>query len=303
MKIAISGSTGLIGSALKKHFIAQGHQVSEITRHRLGNRRLPQIYLNYHKNFIDAEALEGQDVIIHLAGANISGKRWSYEYKREIYDSRVKSTKVLVEAIKKMNRRPKVFLCASAVGYYGNRDPNTPVNERSHVGKGFLSKVCHEWENASADLVLFGVRSVYLRFGVVLSKRGGALARMLLPFYLGLGGRLGPGTQKMSWTTPEEIVSMVDFILSQETISGPVNMVSPFPVSNREFTKALGKVIFRPTILPMPSFIVRLIFGEMGQELLLEGCHATPEALETKGYVFKYPKIEAALKRVIKGKS
>jgi uncharacterized protein (TIGR01777 family) len=302
MNIAISGSTGLIGTTLKNYFLRNGHQVSEITRHPGRSKKFSRIYFDPKKNYIDAESLEGHDVIIHLAGANIAGQRWTDSYKKEILESRIQSTKLLVNTITKMNNRPKIFLCASAVGYYGNRDPQVPVNERSNAGHGFLPEVCHEWENASADLILLGVRLVYMRFGVVLSKKGGALAKMLMPFYAGVGGKLGSGKQKMSWIALDEISSIVDFILSHDEISGPVNFVSPNPVTNKEFTKALGKVIHRLTILPMPAFAVRLLFGEMGQSLLLEGCHAVPEILQKHGYQFLYPTIETALQQVIRGR-
>lgn len=302
MRIAISGSTGLIGSVLKTYFLRNGHEVSEISRNPTRSKKFRQILLDPKRNFVDSEALEGHDVIIHLSGASIGGQKWTESYKREILESRVQTTKILVNAIKKMNHRPKIFLCASAVGYYGNRDPQVPVNERSRAGQGFLSEVCHEWENASADLVLLGVRLIYMRFGVVLSKKGGALAKMLLPFYFGLGGRLGRGTQKISWIAINEIPSIIDFILSHEEISGPVNFVSPVPVTNKEFTKALGRVIHRPTIFPVPSFMVHLLFGEMGQALLLDGCHVIPEVLQNQGYQFLYPDIRTALQQVIKGR-
>ena len=183
MKIAITGSTGLIGSYLREYFHKSGHQVSVISDHKEWFGKDSHISWDLKNNYIDVAALEGHDVIIHLAGANISAQSWSDSYKKKILGSRINSTKLLLKTIQKMDRRPKIFFCASAVGFYGNCDPREIVNENSSVGYGFLSQVCHEWENACADLVLYGVRLVHLRFGMVLSKKGGALTKMLPPFY------------------------------------------------------------------------------------------------------------------------
>jgi len=299
MKIAISGATGLIGSTLKAFFLKKGHEVSEISRQCEAKNHGSKILLDIKNKYIDIDALEGHDVIIHLSGANISEQQWSKAYKEEIQHSRLESTKLLVYAIQKMNWRPKVFLCASAVGYYGNHDSMLEVNEKFQAGKGFLPDVCKEWENSSADVISYGVRCVYMRFGMVLSRKGGALAKMLPAFYLGLGGRLGRGKQMMSWVVLNEIPNMVDFILSHDMIAGPVNFVSPNAVSNQEFTETLGKVIHRPTLCALPDFVVRMLFGEMGQTLLLEGCHAVPEVLTSAGYQFQYPYIQGAFEEVL----
>lgn len=299
MKIAISGVTGLVGSTLKDYFVKQGHEVGEISRHRIGFGKSSKIFFNPNKNYIDKDALEGHEVIIHLAGANISGRRWTAGYKKEILQSRVQSTKVLTEAILKMTTRPKIFFCASAVGYYGNHDPEVPINEHSGNGHGFLAQVCQEWENTSAELILHGIRLIHMRFGVVLSKQGGALAKMLPIFYFGLGGPLGSGRQKMSWITLSEIPQIIEFIMRNEDINGPVNFVSPHPVTNREFTKILGSVIHRPTIFPAPGFMIKLILGQMGKELLLEGAHVNPEILLKAGYHYQYPKLKEALQSVL----
>lgn len=296
MIIAMSGATGLIGHTLKEFLLKKGHQVNEISnRHKWFNNSL-QIFWDLKKNYVDAEALEGHDAIIHLAGANISARSWSASYKKEILDSRVKSTTLLVKAIQKMNRRPKIFFSASAVGYYGSHDSNDFVNERSPAGQGFLADVCHQWEDITTDLVLSGVRPVNMRFGVVLSKKGGALAKMLPPFYFCLGGKLGSGRQKMSWIALDEIPRIVDYIITHDDISGPVNFVSPNPVTNWEFTKTLGAVIHRPTIFPVPGFMIKLMFGEMGKTLLLEGAHVIPDVLLAQGYRYTYPDLAEALK-------
>ena len=299
MRIAISGATGLIGSTLKEFFLRNGHQVSEISRHRPWSKKSSHIMLDVKKNFIDAAALEGHDVVIHLAGANISAQGWSASYKKEIRDSRIKTTKLLVNTIQKMNNRPKIFFCASAVGYYGNHDPQVMVNERSSNGHGFLAEVCQEWENESVDLVLYGVRLVHMRFGVVLSKKGGALPKMLPAFYFGLGGRLGSGRQKMSWVALDEIPIIIDYIMDHDTISGPVNFVSPNAVTNAEFTKTLGSVIHRPTIFPVPGFMIKTIFGQMGQELLLEGAHVAPQVLLDRGYRFQFSNLKEVLEKIL----
>lgn len=298
MKIALSGANGLVGEALKEHFSRAGHQLVRIVR-KAPAKGSSDIYYDLSQNYIDTAALEGVDIIVHLAGANISGGRWTESYKKEILESRVATTLLLTNAIKKLNRRPKLFLCASAIGYYGNHDASVIVNEHSPRGHGFLADVCVDWENASADLVNLGVRLVHMRFGVILSRKGGALSKMLVPFYLGLGGRLGGGKQPMSWIALDEIPSAVDFIIANEKISGPVNMTAPYAVSNEEFTKGLGQAIGRPTIFPVPAFMVKLLFGQMGQDLLLEGVHAVPEVLVNAGYQFKYPHLKDALVRVL----
>ncbi len=297
MKIAISGIHGLIGSSLKDFFLKNGHQVNEISRHR-GGKKSSNIFIDLKRDYVDSEALEGHDIIIHLAGANIS-RSWSASYKKEILESRVRSTNILVNAIKGINSRPKIFLCASAVGYYGTHDPEIIVNERNLSGLGFLADVCQEWENASADLILLGVRLVHMRFGVVLSKKGGALAKMKIPFYCGLGGRLGSGSQKMSWIAIDEIPRIIEFIVGNDKISGAVNFVSPHTVTNHQFTKILGSVIHRPTFLPFPGFVLKVLLGEMGQKLLLEGVHVTPQVLLDAGYRFEYPDLKEALQKVL----
>jgi uncharacterized protein (TIGR01777 family) len=296
MKIAISGTHGLIGSTLKNYFLRNGFQVSEISRHK-GLLKSSKIFMDLRKQHVD-ESLEGHDIVIHLAGASIS-HRWSAGYKKEILESRVQSAQLLVNAIKKMNRRPKVFFCASAVGYYGSHDPHVPIDEHSRCGDGFLAGVCQQWENASADLLLYGVRLIHMRFGVVLSKKGGALAKMLPAFYFCLGGRLGSGKQKMSWVALDEIPLMIKFIMDHEAISGPVNFVSPYSVTNKEFTKTLGSVIHRPTIFPIPGLMIKAMFGQMGKELLLEGANVVPQTLIDTGYRFQYPELKEALQQVL----
>lgn len=300
MRIAISGSSGLIGKTLKNHFQAQGHEVLEIVRHKPLFNKKNFIHLDLKHGTVDSAALENLDILIHLAGSNIADRRWTEAYKQEILDSRIKSTKILVHAIKELNKRPKTFFCASAIGFYGNQPESIQVDERSNNGHGFLAQVCQEWENASADAILYGVRLIHTRFGIVLSKKGGALAKMLPVFYFGLGGKLGNGKQKMSWVALDEVPCMFDHVIAHEEINGPVNIVSPNPVTNREFTRILGKVLFRPTIMLVPGFMIKLLMGQMGKELLLEGAHVNPAALSKTGYKFIYPDLEGALRKVLK---
>ncbi|MBF0489634.1 MAG: TIGR01777 family protein [Candidatus Omnitrophica bacterium] len=298
MRIAISGVNGLVGSTLKAFFLDRSDEVSEICRHK-GTSHSSKIYYDFKENTIDTGALEGHDVIIHLAGANISDQKWTDAYKKEILESRVLSTKLLVKAIKEMNRRPKVFMCASAVGYYGQHDPSIPFHEKSPNGDGFLAKVCQEWEQACAELPLLGLRVIHLRFGMILSKKGGAMAKMLPAFSMGLGGRLGSGEQMMSWIALEEIPRIVDYVMTNDQIRGPVNCVTPHPVTNAEFTKILGEVIHRPTVFSVPGFMVKALYGQMGQELLLEGVRVIPKVLLESGYKFQYGHLKQTLEQVL----
>ncbi len=300
MRIAITGSTGMIGSKLVTFFLAEGHHVSQITRQSaIENEETPFIYWNPSKGQIDPAQLEGFDVIIHLAGANV-GERWGEAYKQNILDSRVQGTRLLCQTIAKLRQKPKLLLSASAIGYYGNHAPDTVLNEQSKLGEGFLPDVCRRWEEETAPAKNAGVRVVNMRIGVVLSKNGGALAKMWMPFQLGLGGVLGSGRQMMSWIALDEIPLIVAHLIAHEEIAGPVNLVSPQVVSNAQFTKVLGGVIKRPTVFPVPAVGVRLLFGEMGQALLLEGANVEPAVLEQSGYQFKYQDLESALKAVVK---
>jgi uncharacterized protein (TIGR01777 family) len=270
----------MIGRRLTAFFTSQGHAVAALTRN----------------SYQDTSQLEGVDVVIHLAGANIA-ERWTTAYKKEILESRVRTTRLLCETISLLNCRPKLLITASAVGYYGNHGPEEILDEGSHMGEGFLADVCQQWEAETKD-VSRTIRTVRMRLGVVLSKAGGALAKMRLPFQLGLGGRLGDGRQMMSWVALDEIPHIVEHFIKSD-LSGPVNAVSPQAVSNAEFTKVLGQVMHRPTVLPVPAFAVRWLFGEMGQNLLLEGVHVVPRRLQESGYQFRFPELKDALKCLI----
>jgi hypothetical protein len=296
MKILISGASGLIGSALVRALTTAGHYIVRMVRSK-GSLLTDEIFWDPVSGAVDATRLEGMDVVVHLAGENIAA-RWTPEKKARIRDSRVRGAALLCDAILRLEQPPKTLLCASAVGYYGDRG-NELLNENSPSGQGFLAEVCKDWETAAASASARNIRAAHLRFGAVLSASGGALARMLTPFRLGLGGVVGPGSQYMSWIAIDDVVGAVQYILATEPIRGPVNLVAPNPVTNREFTRALGKALSRPTLLPMPAFALRLLLGEMADGLLLSSQRVEPRKLLASGYVFKYPRIEDALRHIV----
>jgi uncharacterized protein len=299
LRIAITGATGMIGGKLTDFLLAQGHEISVITRRTSYHQpRISVIVWDPALNNIEIKKLEGFDVIIHLAGTNV-GKYWSPEYKKSILESRVQSTKFLCASLLRVVSKPKLLISASAIGYYGTHPSQDVLDENSPLGKGFLADVCRQWEEETNILSPAGIRVVRLRLGVVLSKIGGALAQMWVPFQLGIGGILGNGRQVLSWIALDEIPYVVDHLIKNEKISGAVNVVSPQTVTNAQFTKILGQVIHRPTLLPCPSFAILLLFGEMGQNLLLEGALVLPRRLQESGYQFRYADIKEVLKREV----
>jgi hypothetical protein len=289
----------MIGKRLTAFLSACGHQIVEITR-RSAQDRSPSSVIVWDPalNYLEIGQLEGFDVVIHLAGANV-GEYWSPEHKKDILESRVRSTRLLCESLLRVGSKPKLLISASAVGFYGDQPPQEALDESSPSGEGFLADVCRQWEEETNVLLYSGVRVVRMRLGVVLSKSGGALSKMLMPFYGGLGGVLGNGRQMISWVALDEIPFCVDHIIKNDQIQGAVNVVSPQAVSNTQFTKTLGQVIHRPTILPVPGFAVGLLFGEMGRSLLLEGCRVLPRRLLESGYQFHFADLKTALKKVI----
>lgn len=287
MKILITGASGLIGQALITYLQEKGHEVKTLSRTH-------SILWNPAKGMLTPHDLEGFDAIVNLSGENIAG-RWTEVKKEKIIKSRLDATKTLVNAISTLKHPPKVLVNASAIGYYGNRG-DEKLDEKSTIGKGFLAEVCREWEEAASNAT---TRVVYLRTGVVLSKKGGALAKMLTPFKLGLGGNIGDGNQWMSWIAIDDHIRAVEHLIENE-IKGPVNLVSPDAVTNREFTKTLGEVLHRPTMLPLPAFMVRVLFGEMGEETLLSSARVVPTVLEQSGFKFKYPQLKPALEHLLK---
>jgi hypothetical protein len=295
MKILVSGASGLIGSTLVPFLTTGGHEVIRLTR---GRARAGTARWDPQSGAIDRDALEGLDAVVHLAGENISTGRWTAEKKARIHDSRVHGTRLLAETLAALRRPPAVLVAASAIGFYGNRGRDV-VDEDSAPGAGFLADVCKEWEAATAPAAAHGIRVVTMRFGVVLAGSGGALASLLTPFRLGVGGPVGGGEQYMSWIAIDDAADAIRFALTTPALSGPVNAVAPAPVTNAEFTRTLGAVLSRPAVLPMPAFVVRLLFGEMGDELLLSSTRVAPHRLRAAGFAFRFPVLEPALRHLL----
>jgi uncharacterized protein (TIGR01777 family) len=294
MKILVTGASGLIGSALVPSLTGAGHTVTRLVRSK---PRPGEIRWDPLGGDIDKASLEGQEAVIHLAGESIAG-RWTAEKKKKIRESRLKGTKLLAESLSQLASPPKVLLCASAIGYYGDRGDEL-LREESPAGSGFLAKVCREWEAAADRAVRESIRVVRLRNGIVLSAAGGALKTMLLPFKLGVGGKIGSGMQYMSWIAIDDVLGIIHLAITNDTLRGPVNVVAPNPVTNLVFTKTLGRVIGRPTVLPMPAFAARLVLGEMAEELLLASTRVTPRRLLAADYHFKFPQLESALRSIL----
>lgn len=295
MRIAITGSTGLVGSELVSRLKEKGHDVYRMVR-RFPPPHSTDIYWNPDLGKIDVSALEGMDAVIHLAGVNVAEARWSKTQKERIWKSRVVTTHFLCKALAGLAAPPRLLIQTSATGYYGDRGDEI-CTEESTQGKNFLADLCHEWERAGEVAKQKGIRVIVVRMGMVLSRQGGALRKMLRPFRLGLGGVMGSGQQWMSWILLSDLVSVFDFLLSHPLIAGFINAVTPHPVKNREFTKILGHVLQRPTLLPLPAFAVRMLFGEMGERLLLEGCRVMPQKLSEAGFGFENPFLEEALRK------
>lgn len=299
MKVLITGASGLIGKALQKSLAAKGYEM--LLAGRGEPREANQIKWSVEDGFReeDLARLEGLDAVIHLAGEGIAGLRWTDEKKKAIRDSRVLGTHNIVNALASLKQKPGVFITGSAIGFYGDRGEEV-VTETSRPGDTFLSEVCKEWEMESRRAEDSGIRTVLLRTGIVLSKDGGALATMLTPFKLGVGGVVGSGKQWMSWVSLDDVIGIINYALENENLRGAVNVVSPQPVTNEEFTKTLGEVLYRPTFLPLPEFAVNLVFGEMGDALLIDSTRVEPERLSDAGYVFKYPNLKQALENAVK---
>ena len=297
MRILITGASGLIGKALQKSFNEKGYEM--LLAGRGEPKAADEIQWNAEDGFAEPERLEGVDAVIHLAGESISALRWTEDKKKAIRDSRVDGTHSVVEAIAGLKQKPGVFISASAIGYYGDRG-DEQLTETSRPGETFLSDVSKEWEIESRRAEDLGVRTVLLRNGIVLSKDGGALAAMLTPFKFGVGGVIGSGRQWMSWISLDDVVAIVNYALENEHLRGAINVVSPNPVTNEEFTKTMGDVLYRPTFLPLPEFAVNFVFGEMGDALLLDSMRVIPKRLEEAGFEFKFPKLRSALEHAVK---
>lgn len=298
MKLLISGSHGLVGKALVKSLEAEGREIFRLVRHAPGSDS--EIEWSPDRYSIALARLEGFDAVVHLAGESIASGRWDEEKKRKIRESRVKGTKLLSDALANLARPPKTLISASAIGYYGNRGDEL-LTETSSPGDDFLAGVCVEWENATAHAAEKGIRVVNTRFGIILDSEGGALAKMLTPFRMGVGGKIGSGKQWMSWIALDDVVGAIRLALTNETLRGPVNFVASNPVPNAEFTKTLGEALSRPTLFLIPAFAARLVFGEMADALLLSGQRVEGKRLKEAGYQFSFPQLEGALKRVLSG--
>ena len=296
MKILITGASGLIGSALSAYLSGKGHLIGELRRGK-GDGRKP--YWDIDNGVVDLAEFGEPEAIVHLGGQSIADGRWNESKKRLILDSRVNSTELMVKTIGQMTTKPSVFICASAIGFYGNRGEEV-MDEQSLHGNDFVSEIAMKWEKASQQASDFGVRVVNIRTGMVLSPNGGALAKMLLPFKLGLGGIIGSGTQHVSWISIDDMIKAIEFLLLQQSAVGPVNLVSPNPVTNRQYTKALGKALGRWTVFPMPAFVARLAFGDMADELLLSSTRVAPTTLLEMGFEFTHEQIDDALTHLLK---
>lgn len=296
MKIGITGASGLVGQEVGQYFAAKGHEIISFVRKGTSQPAAQNaIQWDIKAHDIDFDRLEGLDVVIHLAGANIAGQRWTKEYKQILLNSRVEGTRLISQALAKLKNPPKVLLSASAVGYYGPHDSEEVITEKDGPGDDFLAEICVKWEQSTQMAEAAGIRVVHMRFGTVLDPKGGALAKMLPIFKLGAGGKLGSGRQMFPWILLKEIPQIINFLIIVENIRGPVNIVSPDSVNNKEYTKILGEVIQRPTIFPVPSFGLRLLYGEMADALLLRGAQVKPHVLLDNQYVFEHADLQEAL--------
>jgi uncharacterized protein (TIGR01777 family) len=297
-RIVVTGASGLVGKRLGAELQRDGVQVIRAVRRPIGPQP-NELSWNPDFNQIESAKLEGADAVVHLAGENISEHRWTDAFKQRLRDSRLRGTRLISETLAKLASKPRAFICASAIGYYGNRG-DEQLTESAAPGDDFLAHVCRDWEEACQAARDAGIRVVNARIGVVLSADGGALKKMLTPFKLGLGGRIGSGRQYMSWISLDDLSSVLQFALANESLSGPVNAVTPNPLTNAEFTQTLGRVLGRPTLFPLPAFAARLAFGEMADALLLSSTRVVPQVLTQAGYHFKYTELEPALRHLLR---
>jgi uncharacterized protein len=299
VKVLISGASGLVGSALMGALRSEGHVGLRLARPGTP-LKTGDIRWDPATGELDATSAEDADAVVNLAGASIADGRWNHQRKQLLRSSRIGSTHSLVDGLAKLRQAPKIFISASAIGYYGDRAGEL-LTETGAPGQGFLADLARDWESAAVDAERrLGARTVLLRFGIILSPRGGALAKMLPPFKMGVGGKLGSGSQWMSWVTQDEVTSIILFALNEDGLRGPVNVVSPNPVQNGEFTRILARVLHRPAVFPVPVFALRAIFGEMADALLLSSQRIVPEALTSHGYMFQHPQLDAALNSILR---
>lgn len=295
MNILISGASGLIGTELSAHLERLGHRVTRLVRRLAGTN---EVLWNPAQNQLDPAAIEGVDAVIHLSGASIGDKRWTNSYKKEILESRTLPTNLLARTIASLNKKPEVFLSGSAIGIYGARD-DMALNEASTLGVSFLADVCKQWESATTPAIQAGIRTVFLRTGIVLTPKGGALKKQLPLFKIGLGGKFAGGKQWQSWITLDDEVRAIEFLLMSQ-ISGAVNLTAPNPVTNSEFTSTLARVLHRPALLSIPSFGPRLLLGsELAESLLFTGQRVIPSMLIANGFTFSHDHLEEALRSLL----
>jgi len=297
LNILISGAGGLIGSGLVPFLTAGGHHVTRLVRRPAASEK-NEVCWDPASGHLNPDDIEGTDTVIHLSGENIGTGRWTEGKRKKIIESRTKSTRLIAETMTKLSPMPRVLVCASAIGWYGNRG-NTVLTEKDVPGNDFISHVCEEWEKAAVPAVEKGIRVVFMRIGVVLTPAGGALGKVLPLFKLGIGGKAGTGSQYMSWIGTDDVIGAVYHVISDDRIHGPVNTVSPNPVTNLGYTETLGRVLSRPTLLPVPAAAIKLAFGRMGREILLSGARVMPDRLLETGYRFRNPDLEGALRHLL----
>lgn len=295
MKVAVTGSTGLLGSAVIADLARDGHEVVRLVRSGADPEH-GRFAWDPAAGALDRRALDDTDVVVHLSGESVAG-RWTESKKRRIFESRVAGTRIVAEAIAERENSPSVLVCASAIGFYDKRK-HDPVDESDPGGNDFLADVVRQWEAACEPARQAGTRVVNTRFGVVMARDGGALKTMLPAFRLGLAGRLGSGRQPFNWVSIDDVVGAIRYAIDSPQLSGPVNVTAPHPVTNAEFTKTLARVLHRPAVLPVPAFAMRAVLGELAQELL-EGANVVPQRLIDSGYQFRYPELEPALRHVL----
>lgn len=296
MNVLVTGSHGLIGSALVPALARRGDRIVRLVR--TAPAAADEVAWDPMTGAIDAARLEGVDAVVHLAGENLAAGRWTAQRKARILDSRVRGTRLLAETLGRLSKRPRVLLSASATGYYGDRG-DAVVREESPSGTGFLAEVCRQWEQAADPARQAGIRVVHLRSAIVLSAAGGVLRRLLPVFRLGLGGPLGSGRQYVSWIAIDDWVGAALHLLGDARVAGPVNMVAPRPVTNIEFTRALARAVSRPALVPVPALALRALFGDMADEALLTSARVEPARLLASGYVFRFPDLDGALRHVL----
>ena len=295
MKILVAGSSGLIGTALCSRLGREGHEVVCLVRRQPAQGEL---HWDPEAGELEQEALEGIEAAVHLGGRNIATGRWTDTVKAELRQSRVQTTQLLAARLAELAALPRVLVCASAVGIYGHRR-DEELDEESDTGEGFLAELGRAWEGASAVAAEAGIRVVQARLGIVLSRRGGALAKMLLPFRLGVGGKIGDGRQYVGWISLEDAVAALIYAVENDALRGPVNLTAPQSVTNAELTRTLGRVLRRPTLLPLPAFVAKLLLGELAEEGLLASQRVRPTRLLEAGFEFGYPELEGALRRAL----